>query len=325
MRLRSIGACALCALTLVAGAACGSDDDSPGRSPAEGPPTTTLTDEAADAQAGLTLEDAGTEPRETLRLRVAAGTTTKAALLNELTLKLTADGEDVPVGGVPATRLVMEQRIDRVDPDGTVHYSASFTDARALSTPGASTSVVRETQEALDEMKGLTLTGSMDVRGTAQALQADTSGITDETLKSLLDSMTSQIGNLAPPFPRTAVGPGARWTAKSSATIAGITMNTTTHYTLRSRAGDRYEVDVTQEGDVPPGPVELPNVPSSASTSVERFDFTSKGTTTGDLTRPLPERSAVTGAGRAVFAVTAGREGGRLSQAMTMETTLTPA
>ncbi len=153
----------------------------------------------------------------------------------------------------------------------------------------------------------------------------DTRGITDENLKSTLESMTSQIGNLAAPFPRPAVGPGARWTAKSSATIGGIPMNTTTRYTLRSRDGDRYELDVAQEADSPRGPVDLPNVPSSASTSIERFNLTSTGTISGTLTRPLPERSSMSGSGGGEFAVTAEGETARLTQEMTIELTMSPA
>lgn len=325
MRLRVIGACALSALTLVTGAACGSDDDSPSRSATERPATTALSDEAADAQAGLTVEDTGAEPRQPLRLRVAPGTTARTALVNKLTLKLTADGEELPAGAVPSTRLVIEQHIDRVDADGTVHYTASFTDPTALPTAGTSASVVRETQQALDEMEGLKVTVSMDGRGGAKKAQMDTSGITDETLKALVESMTSQIDNLAAPFPRVAVGPGARWTAKSSAAIAGISMNTTTHYTLRSRDGDRYELDVSQEATVPPGPVQLPNVPSSATTTVEHFDLTSTGTISGDLTLPLPRRSAMSGEGSGEFAFAAGGESGRLAQEITMEITLSPA
>lgn len=325
MRLRSITASALSALVLVTVAACGSNDDSPSTSPPASSATTAPSDEAADAQAGLTLEDAGAEPRQPLVLRVAPDTTTRTALVTRTTLKLTAGGEELPVGAVPATKLVMDQRVDRVDPDGTVHYTARFTEVTALDTPGASASVVQQTQAALDDMTGLTITGSIDVRGGAQKVEVDTASISDATLKATLEAMTSQIGNLAAPFPRSPVGPGARWTAKRSAKIAGITMNTTTHYTLRSRDGDRYQFDVIQEADAPRGPVELPNAPSSGSTFIERFRLTSRGTIGGDLTQPLPQRSSMSGAGDGEFAVTAGNDSGRFVQEMTIETVVEPA
>lgn len=325
MRLRSISSLALSVVAIVTAAACGSGDESPSTSPTDSPATTALSDEAADAQAGLTLEDAGAEPRQTLRLRVTPGTTIRTALVSKIALKLIADGEALPVGAVPPTRLVMEQRVDRVDPDGAIHYTAQYTEVTAMSTPGASSSVVRQTQEALDDMKGLTFTGSFDVRGGGQSLEVDTRGIGDETLRSTLETMTSQFDNLVAPFPRSAVGPGARWTVKSSATIAGMTMNTTTHYTLRSRDGDRYELDLAQEADAPPGPVTLPNAPPAASTSIERFGLTSKGTISGNLTRTLPERSSMSGAGGGEFTFTAEGESGRLTQELTMEITLTPA
>lgn len=247
------------------------------------------------------------------------------AMVNRLTKKVTADGEELPVGALPATRLVMEQRVDRVDPDGTIHYGGTFAEATAMSTPGVSPSVLRAAQENLDDQQGLTFTGEADVRGGVRNVKMDTSQVTNEMMRSMLDSMTSQIDNLAAPFPSAAVGPGARWTAKSSATTIGMEMQTTTHYTLRSRDGDNYELDVTQEGDAPPGPIEIPGMPSSAKASVERSEFTSKGTISGSLTFPLPGRLSMNGSSTAEITVTEEGESGRLRQEMTTDFTVEPA
>ncbi len=325
VRLRSIGSCVLAALMLATGAACGSDEES-APSSTESPPPTALSDEAADAQAGVSLADAGAELRQPLRLRVHAGMTTRMAMVNRFTMKMTADGEELPVGALPATRLVMEQRVDRVDPDGTIHYGGTFVEATAMSTPGVSPLALRAAQEALDDQQGLTFTGEADVRGGVRNVKIDTSRVTNDMLRSMLDSMTSQIDNLAAPFPSAAVGPGARWTAKSSATtFGGMVMNTTTHYTLRSREGDSYELDVTQEGDVPPGPFEIPTMPPSEEAFIERFDLTSTGILSGSLTFPLPGRLSMNGSSTAEFTMTAEGESGRLLQEMTTECTLEPA
>lgn len=325
MRHRSITAVALFAVALLTVAACSSDDDSPSLAQDEAPATTAISDEAADARDGVTLEDPGAEPREPLRLRVTPGTTTSTEILTKLTLQLVAQGEELPVGAVPATRLVLEQHVDRVDPDGTIHFTGRFTDVSVVSTPGVDASLIRQTQQAMDDLKGLTITGSTNVRGGAQTVDVDTSQVTDATLKSTLDAMKSQIGTLAAPVPRAAVGRGARWSVKNSATIGGITMNTTTRYTLRSRDGDRYELDAAQQAEAPPGPVELPNVPSSARTSIERFGLTSEGTVTGNLTRLLPERSSMTGSGGGDFSFSAEGQSGRLTQNMTIELTVSAA
>ncbi len=325
MRHRPISAVALLALALVTAAACSSDDDSSNVNQGETPATTAVADEAADARDGVTLEDPGAAPREPLRLRVEPGTTTRTAIVTKLSLELVANGEALPVGTVPATRVVIEQHVDRVDPDGIIHFTGRFTEVSAVSTPGVDESIIRQTEESMDDLEGLTITGSTNVRGAAQTVDVDTRAITDETLRATLDSMKSQIGNLAAPFPGQAVGRGARWTAKSSATVGGITMNTTTHYTLRSRDGDRYELDATQQADAPAGPVELPNVPSSARTSIERFGLTSKGTVSGNLTRLLPEASSMTGSGGGDFTFAAEGQSGRLTQSMTIELTVSAA
>jgi len=134
--------------------------------------------------------------------------------------------------------------------------------------------------------------------------------------------MSSQVGNLAAPFPTEPVGRGARWTAERSATINGITMNTTSKYTLRSRTGDRYEVDVTQDAVAPKGPAAIPNMPAGASASIVDFSVRSSGKVSGDLTRLLPVSSTLSGAGDGTMAITAGSERQTLVQHLTLGLTL---
>lgn len=314
-------------LLMLTAVACGSDgDDRPSAAPDTSvttvapPPSTT-----AAPKPVVTLESAGAQPRQPLALKLAAGSTTRVAMVNKLTLKLTVGGQAAPVGVVPATRMVVEQRVDRVDPDGTARYSISFPEVSVVPAPGVDQATIRATQAGLESLRGIRGSGVMTARGEAAEVKFDTSSVTDPAMRATLDPLSSQIGNLSSPFPAEAVGGGARWTVVGTAVMAGLKMTTTTRYTLRSRTGDRYELDLSQEGVAEAGPAPLPNLPAGAQATIDRFGMRSTGQISGDLTRPLPTKSSTKGTGDGSFTVTEGAERTTIRQDMTIELTMEPA
>ena len=318
-------------LLLFTAAACG-DGDSPSAAP-ETPTTatpttiapTTLPPTTVAPKPVVTLDSPGAQPRQPLVLRLAAGSSAKVAMVNKLTLKITVGGQAAPSSVVPGTRQVITQRVDKVEADGSANVSITFSDASVVPTPGADPAVVQATQAGIEPLNRLRGTQTIDADGSVRNVTFDTSAVTDPAIKGTLDSMTSQLGSLSAPFPREPVGVGARWTVTSTATLAGIKMTTTTRYTLRSRTGDRYELDQTQEAAAVPGPVPLPNLPAGAQASVTSFTVKSTGQISGDLTRHLPTKSSIKGTGDGTFAMTVGAEKVSLVQNLTMETTTSPA
>lgn len=316
-----------CALLLLVAVACGSKDKpAPAAAPADATttiasvPLTTVT-----AKPAVALESAGAQPRQPLVLHLTAGTTTKMAMVSKLGLKMSVDGKALPVGVVPGTRTVMEQRIDRVDADGTARFTMTVVDISVVATAGADPAAVQATEKGIQALRGLKGTGAVDVHGTVSGVAFDTNAVSEPTLKGLLDSLTSQVGNFSAPFPSEAVGVGATWSVASGASIAGLKMTTTTHYTLRSRTGDRYELDTTQEAAATPGPAEFPGLPAGASASVTSFAVRSTGHISGELTRYLPTAISSTGSGDGTFVMTASGQKATLAQQLTIELTAAPA
>ncbi len=316
----------LVALVLLAAVGCGGSDDS---DQAEPTATTQAESPAATGAGGgsgrITVEEAGREPRERLRLHLAAGTVTKAAVVSKVELDMSMAGNRLSSGPLPTTRAVMEQRIDGVDPDGTASFTVTVGDWSVLPTPGVDAAAIRRTGDVLQQLEGLRGTGKVDASGGNQTLSMDTSTVTNPLLKSTLDSLASQVGNLAVPFPSEPVGAGARWRTTSTTTINGITMNTTSTYTLRSRTGDHYELDVVQDAEAPPGPVAMANLPSGTEASIESFSVHSTGKIVGELTQPLPTTSTVQGGGEGRLNVVAEGERGTLLERLKIDVALSPA
>jgi hypothetical protein len=317
-------------LLLFAATACGGGDDNPTASPTPEPSTTiaattTLPPTTVAPRPTVTLDSPGAPPRQPLALRLVAGSSAKVAMVNKLTLKLTIGGQAAPATVVPGTRQVITERVEKVDADGSASISVTFSEASVVPTPGADPAVVQATQAGLEPLNRLRGTQTVDPDGAVRNVTFDTAAITDPAIKSTLDSMTSQLGSLSAPFPREPVGVGARWTVTSSAILAGIRMTTTTHYTLRSRTGDRYELDQSQEAAAVPGPVPLPNLPAGAQASVTDFTVKSTGQISGDLTRRLPTKSSAKGTGNGTFSMTVGNEKVSLVQSLTTDVTTSPA
>jgi hypothetical protein len=314
-------------LVLLTAVACGSGDSPPaaqGSSTTVTVATTVPPTTVAVARPAVALENAGAQPRQPLALRLTAGSTAKVAMVNKLTLKVAIGGQAAPTGVVPGTRTVITERVDKVGPDGTGTFSVSYSDAAVVPTPGVDPAVAQATQAGIEPMNRVRGTATVSPTGEVTNVAFDSTSFSDPTLKGLLDSMTSQLGSLSAPFPQEPVGAGARWTVTSTATITGMTMTTTTRYTLRSRSGDRYELDTVQDAVAVPGPVAFPGMPAGAQVSVTKFTIKSTGQVSGDLTRHLPTKSSLKGSGEGAFAMTIGSEKVSMTQNMTMDITTSP-
>jgi hypothetical protein len=311
-------------LLLLTAVGCGSGGGS-SSTPTAAAPTTTApplpTTTTVVPKSTVVLDSPGAQPRQSLVLRMTAGSSAKVAMVSKVGIKMTIDGEAAPLGVLPATRTVMEQRVDRVDADGTAHFSVRFPEVSAMATPGGDPAAVKAVEDALQSLKGVTGAGAVDVHGNVSDMAFDTRSVSDPNLKSTLDSLSSQLGSLSAPFPTEPVGVGARWTVTSTATITGLKMTTTTHFTLRSRTGDRYELDQAQDAVGLPGPAAFPGLPAGAEASVTKFTVKSTGQISGDLTRQMPIKSSTKGTGDGTFAMTVNGEELTMGQKLTMDIT----
>jgi hypothetical protein len=316
-------------LLLFTASACSDGDDSSSPAPAAETPTTlaattTLPPTTLAAKPAVTLDSPGAQPRQPLALRLAVGSSAKVAIVTKLALKRVIGGQPAP-GVVPALRHVITERVDQVEADGSATLSVTFSDSSVVPTPGADPAVVQAVQAGIEPLNRLGGTEVVGPDGAVRNVTFDTSVVTEPGIKSTLDAMTSELGTLSATFPQEPVGVGARWTVTGSAILAGLKMTTTTRYTLRSRTGDRYELDQTQEAAAVPGPVALANLPAGAQASVTSFTVNSTGQISGDLTRHLPLKSSVKGTGDGTLTMTVGTEKRSLAQSLTMDITTSPA
>jgi hypothetical protein len=321
---------------LLLSAACGDssepmDDSRPGDT-SEGTTDTTsgesgedaAADRATDERNGVEVLDAGAEPRERLLLQPEVGAELQRTLVANIGLTLEVAGEALPSPTLPATRLVMRAQVDDVADDGTITTTVEFVEVAAVDGPGVDPAVLEQTNAVLEQIKGITGTGTTDRHGGSASVSLDTSTITDPMLRTTLDSLTSQLTELTAPLPAQPVGVGASWRVERSATLNGVQTNTATTYILQSHSGNDYVLEVAQEATAPPGPAELPGLPPGVTAIIESFLVSSTGEVRGRLDQPLPDNSTIEGSGDIELTVEQGGDSETVSQHLTLDVSLSP-
>lgn len=143
----------------------------------------------------------------------------------------------------------------------------------------------------------------------------------DPTVEMLVDQLSQQVSNLSTPYPREALGVGARWTVTTSLTVFGIDTQIVYEYELRELDGDRLVIDAAYEQTAEPQKVDLPGVPSGTDVRISSFAINGSGTITADLTSLVPITSMISASGDQVFTIEDRGEEQELSQTVTLDVT----
>lgn len=209
----------------------------------------------APAQTTVELIEAGATPRQPLRYRFEAGRSERAALDMTMRISLSFAGQQMTLGDVPPIRMLLQMRTAEVAGDGSARLQFELLSAEAE----ASHPQAAQINQALAGTKGLSGSYRIDGRGQVSDSQVDESA-TPQAGAAVLEDLERSMQQLSAPFPEEAVGPGARWRVRQNVNNAEMRMSQTAEYTLRSRQGNRVElevkmVDATLEalGALPPG------------------------------------------------------------------------
>ncbi|MBA3456573.1 MAG: hypothetical protein H0T42_26020, partial [Deltaproteobacteria bacterium] len=204
-----------CAVVL---AACGDKKPPPGELPT--PP-------------GVQLLNAGAEPRQLLRYRIAKGTTQVIELALDVDIDASGQG-----GPLPTLVMTSEMVADDVLPDGSTQVRTTITHVVARDRPGSAITATQMTEQT-ELMRGLVLRGTLAPEGMLRDLHVDAGGrVLPPGLTAQLDTLSKSFEQVAMPLPRTPVGPGASWLYSRTFTQSGMVMTTTTTFKLIAIAGD---------------------------------------------------------------------------------------
>ena len=197
----------------------------------------------ANDDAALVL-DAGQEPRETLRYKIAPGTTTTSTMDFGIAA-LAMTGDKAVLAATPGVRLHIVSGPTMEGKRGSTRFDVRIVKAEALLPEGIDPAV------ALDLNKGVSVLNNVggwievDDRGLIQRSElneaAKRADVPVRLLVLLINARTSLTRVILPAQP---VGPGARWEARKDLTLYGFEVTQVDTYTLVEKVGDELKINV---------------------------------------------------------------------------------
>lgn len=213
----------------------------------------------AFSQSRIDLLDPGAEPRAPIRYQYKAGHSENTALQVSTSLTREVEGKPVPLMNIPSVRMTLAMRVAEVAADGSARLEFEIRSTEAAIDQAGGTVSQAMLADALAGASRLAGWYRADTRGqiTTGDLSMKPGSGTPSPMQSMLEMALSHandsIRDTAAIFPEQAVGPGARWNVVSTTQAGELTVSTTQEFTLRSRDGNRVELDLraTNQSSLP--------------------------------------------------------------------------
>lgn len=313
---------------VAAGAACGFSKDAIKQTAGSSAQDTSAAASGAgtDRSAGdmVTLLSAGDGSRSTLRLRLHKGDRATTRFVLKLALRTTINGQTTSVDSPPVYEDLATEVLDATPEASTIRFTVVDAGAEAdpLSTDSRSSDLASTENAALQKLRGLGGTVTMNDRAVVTSSRLQIPGTVDASTHSTLQQLQEQFVQLSRPLPTEPVGLGARWTVDQPITVNGISVRQRATYRLAARHGNRYSLDISGDQTAKLGPAKLPNMPSGDKALITGWKLTIDGSSDLDLTRVLPDTTTAHSAGDMSFRVEAGPDRSTLSQHLDLRLTL---
>jgi hypothetical protein len=246
--------------------------------------------------------DAGAEPRLPLRIRVPKGQKEKGQLKATTKTHTGASQQNLDM------TMAFEVQANDTTPERDVRYEMVLGAFGLDMGQAAGSSVKKAMDEALDSLRGATVTGAFSERGRSRGMEIRLPDGASPLVKDTLERTFRELKDFGPPFlPEEPVGLGGRWQVTSQLTLNGMTMDVVAVYTLKAREKDRLDLELASTETAAPQPVSNPALPAGTSVELVSSSGTSSGLMQYDLTRLLPTKSTTKGPSKMVMKITSGK------------------
>lgn len=244
------------------------------------PSTSTTTTTVPVEEPTVTVLDAGTEPRQPLRVVLEPGAQASITVTTDLAVDQQAAGRTQRIDA-PPVRQELSYEVGEVSEEGA-EVTITLT---AVAVQPAGAGLDAEEVEALDRslapLVGLRATGTLTPTGTYVDLRFRRPAGLDRALIAQLDATQSQLAALAAPLPTEAMGLGGRWTATTTADLAGTTARTATTYEITAIDDDRVSYRATIGSTAEPQPLVPTGLPAGSVAELLSSELT--GSATGQI------------------------------------------
>ncbi len=229
----------------------------------------------------------GVGDRQLLRFKPTVGTTQRAVMTMDLNQVITMQGAALPQVPTPITAITIEMTVERVEPNGDVHYTFRYPELTAIAKPKTPPGLVIATQQALDQLKGIEGKVVSDAQGRTKSAQITFSEQMAPAVKEQFQQLFANIQQFDAPLPTEPVAPGAQWQVRQNLTVNGIRLNQTANYELIEIQNQVLTVRVQLQQTAPEQDIPLPNLPAGIVVRLKKMTAEGSGTSRFDLSQPF--------------------------------------
>jgi hypothetical protein len=194
----------------------------------------------APAQTRLRLLDAGAEPRQLLRYRFSPDHRERVRVEVRMQMALSFAGQSMPPASLPGMRMNMELQSTEVAADGSARISFVLSSAEVFGDGPQ----IGQLNQRLSAVSGISGWYRMDTLGNVLETHVERGAAADPLNAAVLRDLEQSLKRINLLLPEQPVGIGARWQVTQELENNGVKMSQTGEFRLRSRSGDRLELDV---------------------------------------------------------------------------------
>jgi hypothetical protein len=277
--------------------------------------------DAKKGDAALVL-DAGQEPRESLRYKIAHGTTT-TAMMEFGIASLTSTDRAAQLAVTPGVRLHIVSGPTLEGKRGSTRFDVRIIKAEAIVPEGIDPKVAMDLNRSASVLNNVGGWVEVDDRGIIQRTElnhaAKRSDVPIRLLAMIINARTSLSRVILPAEP---IGVGARWEARKELVLYGFEVSQVDTYTLTEKVGDELKLNVQMQQTALPQTITFEE--EGIELAVESFKMNAAGEVIANL-NALESNASASGESAGVLNVKTvdGTERVEIDRAVQMRMTVT--
>jgi hypothetical protein len=202
-----------------------------------------------------------------------------------MTLAMTVGDKHAPPVAIPEIVTMMSENPKRLTAEGNLVHSFAIDSVDFAKDPSANPKVREALQRELPKLVGMSGEAETTPRGETLRAAFVIPPNVPEQIANLLEQTERSIREITVPFPEQPVGPGAKWTTKTSIHMNKMDMKRTANFTLSKLEGDRGTLDVSV--DLGADPQDIVD-PKGNRVHMDSMSGKGHGTVQFDLQRLVP-------------------------------------
>ena len=244
---------------------------------------------AAPGEAEVKMEDAGAQPRRTLRYAFDPGVQW-ARMATRVQQSMEVNGNAMPMPQSPSSAHVIRATSE---PAAGGETAVSVVMAPASGAEGGLSD--EDVERLLGTGEATRIEGTIDDRGRWASLEVDSSASVPPEMAGMLDAQRNSLQQAVVPLPEGPIGVGGSWSVMQEMSVNGMTMKQTTVLTVTAMDGDIVEVDVERTMTFGAQEVKSAMLGNGMAMQLEGGEGSASGDEVIDLRKVLVVRGAVEG------------------------------